>query len=293
MAECNQCDRSFRSTQALFAHCRDKDDHPFCEDCDRLFSTFQGLDQHMQNAAVHLYRSDSEDDDSVYMGNRGYAPESDSDDDDDKEPFCAGCDRWFVDLASLCQHLAASLKHNWCFVCSRDFSSSDALERHSSSPVHNARDYECPLCPKRFKSASSIALHIESGVCHRFSRAQVTAAAHALSIVPTISISRRIEGRTPRVVTYYATERAFNGTSYECYLCHRNFRTLSALNAHVSSPVHDSNEFKCPKCKREYKLISGLMQHIESEGCGIARFQAVGDFARDLTDQFRRRLTLS
>jgi len=45
MIECNQCDRSFRSTQALFAHCRDKDDHPFCEDCDRLFSTFQGLNQ--------------------------------------------------------------------------------------------------------------------------------------------------------------------------------------------------------------------------------------------------------
>lgn len=45
MTECTQCDRSFHSTQALFAHCCDRDDHPFCEDCDRLFSTFHGLDQ--------------------------------------------------------------------------------------------------------------------------------------------------------------------------------------------------------------------------------------------------------
>ena len=42
-SRCTQCDRSFRSTRDLFAHCRDKDDHPFCKDCDRLFSTFQGL----------------------------------------------------------------------------------------------------------------------------------------------------------------------------------------------------------------------------------------------------------
>ncbi|OAX41879.1 hypothetical protein K503DRAFT_767274 [Rhizopogon vinicolor AM-OR11-026] len=149
------------------------------------------------------------------------------------------------------------------------------------------------MCPKRFKVPSSIAQHIESGVCHKSSRAQVTAAAHALKFVPTISISRRIEGRTPRVVTYYATERAFNGTAYECYLCHRTFRTLRALNTHVSSPVHNANEFRCPKCKRKFKLISGFMQHIEREACGIARFQAVGDLTKGLIDLFKKRLTLS
>jgi len=162
--------------------------------------------------------------------------------------------------------------------------------QHLSSPVHNARDCECLLCPKRFKTPSSVALHVESGACHSFSREQVTAVAHALRIVPTISTSRRIEGGTPRVVTYYATERAFNGIAYECYLCHHTFGTLSALNSHVGSPAHDANEFICPKCKWECKLISGLMQHIESEVCGIAKFETVGNFAMDLTNQFRQRL---
>jgi hypothetical protein len=257
----------------------------------------------MQNAAVH--RSDSESDEYVSES------DDDDDDDDDEETLCVGCNRWFVDLASLYQHLSASSKHNWCFACSRDFATPTSLDQvgtcsrfhasyinkdpaaqHSSSPVHRGLDFECPLCPKRFKTPSSIALHIESGTCHNISRAQVTAAVHALKIVPTISVSRRIEGGTIRIVSYYVTERAFNGTAYECYLCHRTFRTLGALNSHINSPAHDADEFKCPKCKRKYKLVSGLMQHIESEACGIARFQAVEDYTRNLIDQFSKRLTL-
>ncbi|KAG0694094.1 hypothetical protein DFH29DRAFT_985352 [Suillus ampliporus] len=348
MARCTQCDRSFRSTQALFAHCRDKVDHPFCENCDRLFLTFNRLYkvrdthvavylqrreltplscQHLRIAAVHrsdredkyafdndeeysfdeeeeysfdeeeeyVFDSDEEyafdeeyvfDNDEEYAFNNDEEHAFDNDDDDDEEPFCAGCDRWFVDLESLYKYFAASSKHNWCFVCSRDFSTPTSLDQHAASPVHRVLDSECPLCPKRFKTPSSIALHIESGT------SQVTAAVHALNIVPMISISCHIEGGTPCVVTYYVTERAFNGTAYECYLCHRTFRTLGALNSHINSPAHDADEFKCPKCKRKYELVSGLMQHIESEGSGIARLQVVEDLTRGLVDRLMRRLKL-
>ncbi|KAG1899917.1 uncharacterized protein F5891DRAFT_333762 [Suillus fuscotomentosus] len=115
MIQCDQCDRSFRSTQALFAHCRDRVDHPFCEDCDRLFYTFTGLDQHMQNAAVH--HSDCE----------SYEYASESDDDDDEEPprvviheaawvasrpeEKVGCNRWFVDLLGL---MAGLIRRVFC-----------------------------------------------------------------------------------------------------------------------------------------------------------------------------------
>jgi uncharacterized Zn-finger protein len=180
----------------------------------------------------------------------------------------------------------------FCSCLHASYINKDPVVQHSSSPVHRGLDFECPLCSKRFKTPSSIALHIESGTCHNFSRAQVTAAVHALKIVPTISVSHRIEGGTIRVVSYYVTERAFNGTAYECYLCHRTFRTLGALNSHINSPAHDADEFKCPKCKRKYKLVSGLMQHIESEACGIARFQVVEDFTKNLVDQFLKRLKL-
>ncbi|KAG2047537.1 hypothetical protein BDR06DRAFT_963813 [Suillus hirtellus] len=266
--QCNLCDRSFRSVHALFTHCRGKADHPFCEDCQTLFYNFAGLYQHRNE--VH-----------------GYALGSDDDEDDgdgEEPPFCVGCNRWFVDLASLYQHLATSLKHNWCFLCSREFATPTSLDQHAF-PVHKGLDFECPLCSKRFKVPSSIALHIQSGACHNISRAQATAAVHALNIVPSISVSRHIEGGSTRVASCYVTERAFNGTAYECYLCHLTFRTLGALNSHIDSPAHDADEFKCPKCERKYKFVSGLMQHIASEACGVPRFEVVEDFTMSLIDQ--------
>jgi len=55
----------------------------------------------------------------------------DDDDDDsdsiDDDPYCYGCRRQFTHMASLNQHLLDSPNHNWCFQCSRDFSSEMAL----------------------------------------------------------------------------------------------------------------------------------------------------------------------
>lgn len=151
------------------------------------------------------------------------------------------------------------------------------------------------FCDKEFGQPSAVAMHIESG-CHKVTRHQVTAAVHKLKIVPTISINHRLEGPIlPTVIiTYSATELAFNGTAYECYLCHDTFRTLKGLNAHLKSPAHDDNEFKCPgkKCRSEFKLVSGLIQHIECGTCGVAKFKEVQDQFESLTDQFSRTLKL-
>ncbi|KAA1467238.1 hypothetical protein DENSPDRAFT_769372 [Dentipellis sp. KUC8613] len=308
MAECGQCQRWFSSVNALNAHCRDKADHFFCEECDRFFVHDGALEQvrfhpetilgrlnnsgicalkHLAYSAVHQgsYDSDESPDYSE--------EEEESDDSDEQEPYCTSCKRWFVDLLSLNQHLVSSPRHNWCFICSRDFRTENGLDQHMSSPVHRNRDFECPLCRSAFKTPSSIAHHVESGACHNISRHQVTAAVHRLSITPAISLSHRIAGYSaPRTITHYsATELAFNGNAYECYLCHRTFRTLAGLNAHLDSPAHDADEFKCPKCKRQFKLVSGLIQHVESEACGLARFKQVEDQTRALTAQFTRMLT--
>lgn len=50
-------------------------------------------------------------------------------DDDGGEGHCEGCNRMFINKASLYQHLLDSSKHNWCFACSRDFATPDALEK--------------------------------------------------------------------------------------------------------------------------------------------------------------------
>jgi len=113
--------------------------------------------------------------------------------------------------------------------------------------------------------------------------------------MPTISIPHRLEyhasAPAQRTIAHYAaSEQAWNGMAYECYICHRTFLSLDALNKHLASPAHDDDEFICPKCQRKYKLVSGLVQHIESEVCGLAAFQQIDDQARAFTDQFARML---
>ncbi|KAI0310333.1 hypothetical protein OF83DRAFT_881824 [Amylostereum chailletii] len=281
MSSCSACNRVFGSSQALHAHCRDKADHAYCEDCERLFVSWEALDQHIRASSLH---NESDDDSS---------------DEDEDEPFCRSCSRWFVNTESLHQHLTASPIHNWCFQCSRDFSSPTALSQHASSRVHAASDFFCPLCTRGFKQPSAIAHHVESGACPKapVSRHQVTHAIHSLNIIPTISISRRIGGgpvsNIPTIVQYTATERAWNGKAYQCYLCYCTFHQLHFLNAHLHSAAHDSDEFRCPKakCGRTFKVVSALVQHIESEACGLARFAQIEYHTKALTDQFARMLT--
>ncbi|RDB28168.1 hypothetical protein Hypma_001532 [Hypsizygus marmoreus] len=276
MAQCSDCNKVFRTSQALHAHCRDRADHAYCEECERLFVHSEALSEHRRNAPVHR------------------SSDSNTTSSNDETPFCASCNRWFVDLKSLYQHLANNSRHNWCFVCSRDFATETSLNQHMSSRVHNGYSFDCPLCSKSFKVPSSIAHHIESGGCDaKITRHQVKDAVHSIGIIPTISISRRLQsssGGTRTITTYSATELAFNGSTYECYLCHKTFRKLTYLNAHLASPAHDEDEFKCPGCKGKFKLISALVQHIESEACGMAKFKQVEDYATSLTEQFSRLL---
>lgn len=74
--------------------------------------------QHLDNSPAHQYDNDDSDDDENHS-------------DEDEQPHCDTCARSFVDTPSLYQHLAASPKHNWCFACSRDFSSAAALDQVS------------------------------------------------------------------------------------------------------------------------------------------------------------------
>ncbi|CCM05281.1 uncharacterized protein FIBRA_07493 [Fibroporia radiculosa] len=84
-------------------------------------------------------------------------------------------------------------------------------------------------------------------------------------------------GAPPEAFAICATELSFNGRKYECFLCHHEYKTLSALNQHLASPVHDADIYWCPKdwqgCGTKFRVLSALCQHVESERCGIRRFK--------------------
>lgn len=58
---------------------------------------------------------------------------------------CDSCDRNFVNQEALIKHLTDSSLHNWCFVCSKDFSSSTALAQvclvHFNAPRDLMHDF--------------------------------------------------------------------------------------------------------------------------------------------------------
>ena len=78
-------------------------------------------------------------------------------------------------------------------------------------------------------------------------------------------------------MTYSATDAAWNGWEWECYLCHRGFGTVRALDQHLNSSVHRQKTYHCPKpaCGREFTALAGLFGHWESESCGFMRFEKV------------------
>lgn len=58
---------------------------------------------------------------------------------------CDSCDRNFANQEALIKHLADSSLHNWCFICSKDFSSSTALAQvclvHFNAPQDLTHDF--------------------------------------------------------------------------------------------------------------------------------------------------------
>jgi hypothetical protein len=135
-----------------------------------------------------------------------------------------------------------------------------------------------------------MAMHLENNCKSGITRHQVTDIVHTMGFTPDISIDRSItsEGENPpNIITlsttsnepssslttsqFFATEASFDGSHYICPFmvdCRRKkFKSLDALNKHLSSPAHDEDQFKCPGCHEVFKLISGFIQHIETRVC--------------------------
>lgn len=87
--------------------------------------------------------------------------------------------------------------------------------------------------------------------------------------------NKQIESSKEASVQYSATINAFNGSYWECYLCHREFDKKHALNQHLNSPVHKQKVYRCPNAKRlcgkEFVALAGLFSHLESESCASRR----------------------
>ena len=150
--------------------------------------------------------------------------------------------------------------------------------QHLNSSVHRGKKVACPFCKMAFTTASGLSHHLETGSCSRAKNLNRETIHQA--------IRQRDPGGlvTKNLLTYpdsnmqsIATGAAWNGHSFECYLCHRGHATLGALNQHLNSPIHSEKLYRCPnrKCKREFVSLAALFSHLESESCKFVRFEKV------------------
>ena len=150
----------------------------------------------------------------------------------------------------------------------------------TTSDIHNPRTHVCPGrgCKRSFVSRADLTLHWESGTCPSgvtrkgLNQAVVSSDRHNLITNPARLLTNGSAGNYEPTVMW-ATEQSWNGYLYECVLCHKEFRMLSALNAHLKSPAHDKSIYRCPGaingCNTEFRTLSALLQHIERGSCGV------------------------
>ncbi|KAK7413868.1 hypothetical protein QQX98_007285 [Neonectria punicea] len=207
----------------------------------------------------------------------------------DNAPECELCDSRYSTEKALKAHMIED--HLYCSECERSFQNRHNLQQHMNSARHRSTRVKCPFCRESRETASGLVHHLERGGCPN-------------APLDRDKLYRAIRQRDPDGViskkmiewhgsdTYEATARAWNSDceAYECYLCHRLFNSLVALNQHLASPRHQQNLYHCPgrSCRKEFSTLAGLINHFESESCGFIRFQAVQSRIGDVVSSDRR-----
>jgi hypothetical protein len=186
--------------------------------------------------------------------------------------------------------------HWYCTPCERSFNSESNLESHSS--IHKPKDFRCPgaNCARSFVSQSALIQHWESGTCpSRITRDIVNQEVVNIDRNNVITNPSRLirgpDGCSPSTSSIFATNRSWNGSSFECFLCHKEFRTLQSLNAHLQSPRHQDKIYRCPNqsgCGLEFSALSSLCQHVERDRCGVQMFRGVRQAMESLVSGVKR-----
>ncbi|GLA57206.1 hypothetical protein AtubIFM54640_003331 [Aspergillus tubingensis] len=191
------------------------------------------------------------------------------------------------------QHMRAKSHYkNYCHPCNRRFDTANNLKMTSlvASKLENPPRSRRPLSflNAAFTTATGAAHHLETGSCKRavgLNRETIYKFVRSRDTQGVIT-RKLLEWNEDDNIQYKANSRAYNGDYWECYLCHREFNSLTALNQHLNSPVHKQKLYHCPnaKCKKQFITIAALFNHLESESCAFMRFEKV---QRQVQDVFR------
>ncbi|KAI0820128.1 hypothetical protein BC628DRAFT_1399031 [Trametes gibbosa] len=293
MAYCERCERWFSSERALEQHKDDSSRHYVCHECAKDFASSNALQQHLIQSPRHPSCRQC----STLFDEWSELYEHYNED----HHYCDPCNTIFASEQALHDHRRQRHGDRYCTLCRRIFQNANSFAHHCRSARHQGRSVDCPMrgCEKSFVSNAGLLLHLESGGCvSHMTREKVDRIMSRYDKQNLITKPDRLigGGTGTTVIGQWATERAWNGSHYECYLCHRTYATLPALNQHLSSPAHAEKRYHCPSalygCGAEFRTLSGFCQHVESDQCGVRRFRGEVDRVLDGLSSKMKRLTM-
>ncbi|KAF1828624.1 hypothetical protein BDW02DRAFT_511913 [Decorospora gaudefroyi] len=283
--ECESCDRTFGSQRACDQHMNDTNHWAprfECETCTKEFRSENAANQHMRDV-VHWApkipcqtcgkRFHTQNAVNQHMDALGHwAP---------KIP-CETCGRKFHTQDAVHQHMREQAHYkNYCKRCGLGFQNKNNLQMHLTSKVHRGTNVLCPFCKVGYTSASGLTHHFETGACPHAPKLNRDTILNMIRQRDPHGVitNKQIEWHKEKDFKYSVTNRAFNGSYWECYICHDEFSTKPALNAHINSPVHKQKVYRCPnstkECGKQFVTLAGLFNHLESEACAFMRFEKV------------------
>ncbi|KAL3458072.1 hypothetical protein BJX64DRAFT_280130 [Aspergillus heterothallicus] len=276
---CESCDRSFRAWRDCAQHMDRLDHWPRCQTCDRTFWTRDSCEQHMEALGhwARLYPCEmcsesfgSQKAANGHMDALGHWTP--------KVP-CETCEAKFHCQALAEQHMKTMGHYgNYCKSCDRFFDNENNLRMHLISSIHRGSNITCPYCLTRYTTASGLTHHLETGSCSgapQMNRQTIYRMVSSLDAKKLLTNQRSWQDDAN--AQYFVTSKAWNGSGWECYMCHKRFTKRAGLESHLNSPVHQQKIYHCPnaKCLKEFATLAGVFNHLESEACSFMRFDRV------------------
>ncbi|KAG5658542.1 hypothetical protein KAF25_010723 [Fusarium avenaceum] len=201
-------------------------------------------------------------------------------------PECRFCFVRAVTDAEIKEHESTS--HNYCADCDRQFLNLNNVQQHLKSKIHRTTIVNCPFCRVRCGTATGLSHHLERGSCPRipFNRDKLYRYIKHRDPAGLIS-NKEIEWSGEK--TYSINPRAAWNPwvkAFECYLCHKLYMSLNGLRQHLESPRHQQSLYHCfnGSCRKEFKTLAALINHLESESCRVMRFQQVQTTISNIVD---------
>lgn len=140
-----------------------------------------------------------------------------------------------------------------CLTCGRKML--DHIKEHLLTHS-NDKDVFCPICEKSFIAVSYVRKHVNRAHKMRITADEIKSAQSSIQVP---NKKEPNQSHTAAVVLHRSSGENLE-KNFECFHCHRQFKSLSSLRIHLK--LHSGIKYACPHCDKIFAMRSYVRDHI-------------------------------